>query len=77
MSPEEFIEKHGFPGTPPGDRMAASLEAVIQTAVSDTLRNLAREHSDLNAVLYVDEDAGGKPVRVSDIYLADAARVGC
>jgi hypothetical protein len=31
MTPEKFVKKHGFPGTPAGDRMLADLERVRRT----------------------------------------------
>lgn len=38
MTPEEFIAKHGFPGTPAGDRMRDDLDLVIKTEKKRVLK---------------------------------------
>ncbi len=45
------------------------------TTTARALRALAEKYSGVNTVLWVDEDRGGREVRLSDLLLAEAARI--
>lgn len=45
------------------------------TTTPEILRALARRHDGITTVLWIDEDRGGRPVRVADLLRDEAARI--
>lgn len=46
-----------------------------RSSASEGLRRLADRHADVTTVLWIDEDQGGRPMRLRDVLLAEALRI--